>query len=77
MAALKNAAGYYGMDDIDSSLSILLDSRLTKRNRKSARNLRNGIVHQWKEGDCREVTARYSELQACFTKFSEALRRMW
>jgi hypothetical protein len=43
-------------------LGLLLDSKRVKRNAKSARQLRNGLVHRWDASDAREVMARLSEL---------------
>lgn len=43
-------------------LALLLDSRRTKRNAKSARQLRNGLVHRWDAGDAMEVMDRQGEL---------------
>ncbi len=44
-------------------LALILDSNRTKRNEKAARELRNGIVHSWDSGDCKEAVSRYQELQ--------------
>lgn len=51
----------FGLD----RLRYLLDSSLRKRGEKSARNLRNGLVHRWDENDVAEVSARHSSL--CLT----------
>lgn len=41
----------------------LLDSKLTKRGGKSARVLRNGLVHLWDANDAKEVLARIDGLK--------------
>jgi hypothetical protein len=48
-------------------LALLLDSSRTRRNQKAAREPRNGIVHSWDVGDCREAVNRYVELQGAMT----------
>lgn len=41
---------------------LLLDSNLKHRGSKSARELRNGLVHQWSANDAREVMSRFKSL---------------
>lgn len=41
----------------------LLDSKLIKRGSKSARALRNGLVHLWDANDSKEVLARIDDLK--------------
>lgn len=53
---------YFDISVSDERLSLLLDSKLTKRNQKSARALRNGLAHRWHSEDVNEVTARYEIL---------------
>ena len=53
---------YFGIQIRFERLTYLLDSSLEKRNQKSARNLRNGIVHRWDENDVAEASERYSNL---------------
>ena len=44
-------------------MARLLDSKLIKRGGKSARALRNGLVHLWGANDAIEVLARIDELK--------------
>lgn len=55
---------YFGCVVSDQILEILLSSSLTKRTKRSARNLRNGIVHNWSKEDRQEVVDRSSALVA-------------
>lgn len=48
----------------DERLALLFESKGTKRWAKSARQLRNGLVHRWDAPDGVEVTKRYGELEA-------------
>lgn len=57
----------------DDTLKLLLDSTLDRRNFKSARNIRNGIVHNWSPEDCKEASDRFSELAQHFDAFFSAL----
>jgi len=60
--SLNKALKAFGIQLNELVVERLLSSDLTKRGSKSARNLRNAIVHQWKESDCDEVKQRYSDL---------------
>lgn len=53
---------YFGIQLRSERLAPLLDSSLEKRGAKSARNLRNGIVHRWDENDVAEASERCSSL---------------
>lgn len=53
---------YFGIQLRSERLAPLLDSSLEKRGAKSARNLRNGIVHRWDENDVAEASERYPSL---------------
>ncbi len=43
-------------------LKLILDSSLKYRGKKSARELRNGLVHQWSAKDAEEVMSRFTSL---------------
>ncbi|MEZ0175394.1 MAG: hypothetical protein AB9Q20_13950 [Candidatus Reddybacter sp.] len=58
---LVKSMEYFQIDISDDVLHTLLDSSLDKRKFKSARNLRNGIVHAWKIEDCDEAKGRLNE----------------
>ena len=53
---------HFGIRVRDECLKFVLDSSLDKRGEKSARILRNGIVHRWDENDVAEASKRYSSL---------------
>lgn len=59
---VSRAFSYFGIQLRAERLMQLLDSSLEKRSARSARNLRNGIIHRWDENDMAEVSARYSSL---------------
>jgi hypothetical protein len=67
---------YFEIQFDNDKIHRLLDSNLRTRKRKSARNLRNGIVHQWLEEDCKEVETRYEEFIDCIEEFSASLGRV-
>lgn len=71
---LRKAVEYFDLPLYAEITEILLDSSLTKRNHKSARNLRNGMVHQWSEPDCLEVVKRYQEFENAMHKFRAAVK---
>lgn len=62
---VSRSFAYFGILIRNERLLQLLDSSLEKRGWKSARNLRNGIVHRWDKMDVAEVSQRYSSL--CLT----------
>jgi hypothetical protein len=68
--ALKN----FGVQLNEVVIERLLSSDLTKRNNKSARNLRNAIVHQWREADFNEISERYANLSNDIDKFMDAVK---
>jgi len=45
-------------------LKLILDSNLRRRGEKSARELRNGLVHQWDAADANEVMTRFDDLES-------------
>lgn len=73
IAELKKAMDHFGIQFDEGKLNALLDSKLDKREEKSARNLRNGMVHQWLEDDCKEAAKRYDKFLECFNAFDSAL----
>ena len=59
---VKKAFGHFSIKVSVERLESLISSARTKRNSKSARLLRNGIVHQWSLLDIAEVGLRKPEL---------------
>ena len=66
---------HFGISVAYERLDLLLDSSLTTRNAKSARNLRNGLAHQWKAEDVKEVKARYKALSSALTEVIDAVKK--
>ena len=66
---------HFGISVAYERLDLLLDSSLTTRNAKSARNLRNGLAHQWKAEDVKEVKARYKALSSALNEVIDAVKR--
>ena len=73
---LKKAMTHFEMQFDNAMLELLLDSKLKSRNEKSARNLRNGMVHQWLEDDCNEAANRYNDFLLLFNEFDAALKEV-
>ncbi len=53
---------YFSIAVSSNQVDELLDSKRTKRGAKSARELRNALVHEWKAEDAGEVEDRAAEL---------------
>lgn len=70
---LVKAMSFFEISLEDNVLNELLDSTLEKRGNKSARNLRNGMVHQWNEADCMEASGRKKEFHSIFKEFDVAI----
>ena len=71
---LEKALVYFEIKFGPEVLKLLLDSTLEIRWKKSARNLRNGMFHQWLEKDCNEASQRYEEFSLAFDTFQKALQ---
>ena len=54
-------------------LKFILDSSLRNRGFKSARALRNGLVHQWDAKDAEEVVKRFSALDDALLAVIDAI----
>lgn len=64
---------YFGIRLRPERLAQILDSALEKRGAKSARNLRNGIVHRWDANDVAEVSERHRSLYSTLDAVVEAV----
>lgn len=73
---LKKAVKHFELDIQPDLLDILLDSKRNKRNEKSARELRNPIIHSWKREDCKEVEKRYTDFIPAFEQFHQAIQEV-
>lgn len=72
---VRRSFTYFSISVADQRLDLLLDSSLTTRNAKSARNLRNGLAHQWKAEDVKEVKARHEALSNALTEVIDAVKK--
>lgn len=66
---------YFGIQLQPGRLAEVLDSSLAKRGQKSARNLRNGIVHRWDEMDVAEASKRHFNLCSTLDALVNAVAR--
>jgi hypothetical protein len=73
---LKSAVKHFELDIQPDLLDILLDSKRNKRDEKSARELRNPIIHSWKREDCKEVEKRYTDFVPAFEQFHQAIQEV-
>lgn len=73
ISVVKNSLEYFRIHVSAERLNLLLDSKLTKKREKSARNLRNGLAHQWKAEDVKEVIDRYAALCNALTAVIDAI----
>lgn len=64
---------YFGIRLRSERLAQFLDSALEKRGAKSARNLRNGIVHRWDVNDVAEASERHRSLYSALDAVVEAI----
>ncbi len=55
---------HFGILVTQADVDHLLDSKRRNRGSKSARELRNGLIHEWNADDAKEVEARASYLLA-------------
>ena len=70
---LLRACRYYDIKVNVKVLRLIFDSSLRKRGEKSARNLRNELVHSWNEKDKNESVNRLPEFSSAFKKFVDAV----
>jgi hypothetical protein len=59
---VRRSLAHFAIQISDQKIEVLLGSRLKTRMHKSARNLRNGLAHEWKLEDVQEVDDRYEAL---------------
>lgn len=71
---VRRSFAHFGISVADQRLNLLLDSGMTTRNAKSARNLRNGLAHRWKAEDVKEVIDRYEDLNNALTGVIDAIK---
>jgi hypothetical protein len=72
---VKRSLSHFDIAVHPERLVLLLDSKLVKRNAKSARQLRNGLVHRWDAGDATEVKERRNQLFEAIQGLLEAVTR--
>jgi hypothetical protein len=71
---VERSLRHYGVRVTEELVDLLLSSDRRKRNEKSARKLRDGIVHNWSKEDREEVLKRYEALQKALQDVIEAIR---
>ncbi len=71
---VSHALAYFRVRVSAMRLRTLLDSKLSIRGKKSARNLRNGLGHTWDANDAGEVVARYAMFEKLFGFVIAAIR---
>lgn len=71
---VRRSFAHFGISVADERLGLLLDSKRIKRKEKSARKLRDGLVHQWQADDVKEVTDRYKALSSALTEVIDAIK---
>lgn len=64
---------YFSITVHPERLKFILDSSLRNRAHKSARALRNGLVHQWDAKDAEEVIKRFNDLDGALLAVIEAV----
>ncbi len=74
LPSVKSTFSAYNIKVSDAVITAILSSDMKKRGSMSARNLRNGLVHQWKENDRLEVIERYDELMSYLKKVIAAIK---
>lgn len=74
IVAVRRSFAHFFIPISDERWSFLVDSKLTKRDEKSARNLRNGLAHHWKVEDVTEVKNRYAALSNALTEVVDAIK---
>lgn len=71
---VKRSFAHFFIPVSDERFSFLLNSKLTKRHEKSARNLRNGLAHHWKVDDVTEVKNRHAALNSALSEVVDAIK---
>ena len=71
---IKKSLSHFYIAINEQALEKLLGSS-DKRGEKSARNLRNGMVHNWQKGDCAEAVERLSEFKKCVDHLIEQIKQ--
>lgn len=75
LPGLKKALKTFDIRVHEAVVNRLLSSDLRKRGSMSARNLRNELVHQWKQEAIDEVVCRFQQLAADIEQFLNAVKR--
>ena len=61
---IEKAAKYFGLDIEKSTISCIFKGSTGKRNSKSSRQLRNGIMHEKAVNDLTEIESRFNKLKS-------------
>jgi hypothetical protein len=70
---VKRSLKHFGVLVDERRVDGLLASPKAKRGQKTARVLRNGLVHRWDVGDADEVIKRFEEIEVAMSGLVEAI----
>lgn len=70
---IKRSLKYFGVQVDERRVDGVLASPKARRGFKTARVLRNGLVHRWDVGDADEVTKRFDELELAMSALVDAI----
>jgi hypothetical protein len=72
---VQRSLKHFGVPVPHESSARLLDSKAIRFGFKSARNLRNGIVHEWNKGAFEEAVIRFKELNSLNLLFVKTVEK--
>ncbi len=72
---VQRSLKHFGVPVPHERSAQLLDSKAIRSGFKSARNLRNGIVHEWSKGAFEEAVIRFRELNSLHLFFVETVEK--
>ena len=70
---VKRSLKHFGVLADERRVDALLGSSKAKRGQKTARTLRNGLVHRWDVGDAKEAVDRFERLVTAITALVDAI----
>ena len=73
VVVVKRSLKHFGILVDERRVDAVLASPKARRGSKTARLLRNGLVHRWDTGDAEEVIERFGEIEVAMTGLVEAI----
>lgn len=73
VVVVKRSLKHFGILVDERRVDAVLASPKARRGSKTARVLRNGLVHRWDAGDAEEVIERFGEIEVAMTRLVEAI----